>query len=76
MTAKYDSIVKMSNQIADNIGLHLSSEQAADKVCNHIRLFWAKSMKNNLIKYYQEDGERLGSTTKLAVEKLMAHSGQ
>ncbi len=72
MTTKNDSIIKMSNQIADNIGLHLTTEQAADKVFNHIQLFWAKSMKNNLIAYYQEDGTRLGSTTKLAVEKLIA----
>lgn len=72
MTTTNDSIIKMSNQIADNIGLHLSPEQAADKVCNHIRLFWAKSMKSDLIRYYQEDGDRLGATTKLAVEKLMA----
>ena len=72
MTTKNDSIIKMSNQIADNIGLHLSPEQAADKVFNHIRLFWAKSMKSNLINYYQEDGARLGATTKLAIKKLIA----
>ena len=66
----------MSNQIADNIGLHLSTEQAADKVLNHIRLFWAKSMKNNLIKYYHEDGSQLSATAKLAVEKLIANSRQ
>jgi len=66
----------MSNQIADNIGLHLSKEQAADKVVNHIQLFWAKSMKNNLIKYFQEDGAQLGSITKRAVEKLMAKAEQ
>jgi len=76
MTANHDSIIKMSNQIADNIGMHLSNEQAADKVVNHIRLFWARSMKKNLIKYYQEDGARLGSITKLAVEKLMASTKQ
>lgn len=76
MTTKNDSIIKMSNQIADNIGLHLSPEEAADKVLNHIRLFWAKSMKSDLIKYYQEDGARLGDTTKLAVEKLMANTVQ
>jgi formate dehydrogenase subunit delta len=74
MTTKNDSIIKMSNQIADNIGLHLSTEDAADKVLNHIRLFWAKSMKNDLIKYYQEDGARLGDTTKRAVEKLIANT--
>jgi len=66
----------MSNQIADNIGMHLSTEQAADKVVNHIQLFWAKSMKNNLIKYFQEDGAQLGNITKRAVEKLMTKADQ
>jgi len=72
MTTKYDSVIKMSNQIADNIGLHLSTEQAADKVLNHIRLFWAKSMKEDLITYYQKGGGLLRDTTKLAVEKLIS----
>ncbi len=76
MTTKYHSIIKMSNQIADNIGMHLSTEQAADKVVNHIQLFWAKSMKNNLIKYFQEDGAQLGNITKRAVEKLMTKADQ
>ena len=70
MTTKYDSIIKMSNQIADNIGMHLSTEQAADKVLNHIRLFWAKSMKEDLIFYYKSDGTLLNNVVKLTVEKL------
>ncbi|WOH36574.1 formate dehydrogenase subunit delta [Thalassotalea fonticola] len=60
----------MSNQISDNIGLHLSAEQAVDKVVNHIQLFWAQSMKNDLIAYYKNDGQLLNELSKLATIKL------
>ena len=70
MTTKYDSIIKMCNQIADNVGTHLSIEEAADKTLNHIRLFWAKSMKEDLITYYKNDGELLNEISTLVVDKL------
>ena len=60
----------MCNQISDNIGHHLTPTQAADKVVNHLTLFWAKSMKTDLIKYYQNDGSGLNDISKLAVAKL------
>lgn len=61
----------MCNQIADNVGGHLSTAQAADKVLNHITLFWAKSMKADLIRYYKTDGQQLNQTAKLATENLI-----
>jgi formate dehydrogenase subunit delta len=71
MTTKYDSIIKMCNQIASNVGGHLSTEQAADKTLNHIYLFWAKSMKENLVDYYRNDGELLNEISSLAIEKMI-----
>ncbi|WNC71572.1 formate dehydrogenase subunit delta [Thalassotalea psychrophila] len=70
MTIRLNSIIKMCNQISDNIGHHLTPIQAADKVVNHLTLFWAKSMKAQLIQYYQNDGAELNDISKLAVEKL------
>ena len=70
MTTKYDSIIKMCNQIADNVGTNLSIEEAVNKTLNHIRLFWAKSMKEDLIIYYKNDGELLNKISALVVDKL------
>ncbi|TWX63540.1 formate dehydrogenase subunit delta [Colwellia demingiae] len=71
MTVKLTNIIKMSNQIADNIGLHLDSDQAVDKVVNHIQLFWAKSMKHDLITYYQNDGNLLNEISQQATIRLV-----
>jgi formate dehydrogenase subunit delta len=70
MTAKQTSIIKMCNQISDNIGYQLTADQCADKVVNHLTLFWAKSMKEELIRYYQEDGQLLNETSKIVAQKL------
>ena len=70
MATKLNSIIKMCNQISENIGYQLTPTQAAEKVENHITLFWAKSMKTELIKYYQNDGEALSDISKLAAKKL------
>jgi formate dehydrogenase subunit delta len=70
MTTKLTNIIKMSNQISDNIGLHLTPEKAVDKVVNHIQLFWAKSMKNDLISYLQSDGRLLNEISKQSAAQL------
>lgn len=41
-------LVKMANQIAENIGVGVSSDIAVDKVRNHIRMFWARPMKEKI----------------------------
>ena len=71
MTAKLTNIIKMSNQISDNIGLHLTPDKAVDKVVNHIQLFWAKSMKEDLITYFQSDGRLLNEISKQAAAQLI-----
>ena len=70
MDAQKTSVIKMINQISDNIGLHFTSEQAVDKVVEHIELFWARSMKNDLIAYNQDGGELLNTIAQLAAVKL------
>ncbi len=70
MTTTLTSVIKMCNQISDNIGLHLTSEQAVHKVVNHLQLFWAKSMKGDLITYFQNDGKLLNETSKKAAAQI------
>lgn len=64
------STVRMINQIADNVGLNLAPEQAASKVVQHIHLYWAISMKNDLIAYYKNDGKLLNNVSQLAANQL------
>lgn len=70
MNAKQISVIKMINQISDNLCMHLCSEQAVDKVVEHIQLFWARSMKDDLITYYKNDGELLNDISQLAIIQL------
>ncbi|MCW8864905.1 MAG: formate dehydrogenase subunit delta [Colwellia sp.] len=70
MDVKEASIIKMSNQIADNIGLHLPPEQAVLKVVEHIQLFWAASMKDTLIAYSKKEANQLNNIAQLASIQL------
>lgn len=46
-------------------------EQAVKNVVNHIQLFWAKSMKEGLITYFQNDGKLLNEISKQAAAQLV-----
>ena len=64
-------LVRMVNQIADNIRHEgLDREAAADRVANHLRRFWAPSMRNMIIDYGERDGSELSETGRLAVRRL------
>lgn len=60
----------MCNQITNNVGGHLSPEEAADKAYNHLMLFWAKSMKEDLVTYYKNDGALLSELSKLVAKRF------
>ncbi|SFC69130.1 formate dehydrogenase subunit delta [Pseudoalteromonas denitrificans] len=70
-SAKIDNLIKMANQISDNICHQSDDEETAKKVLNHIQLFWAKSMKLDIIAYYQTDGSELTNVAKLAIKQLV-----
>lgn len=69
MHNQLDTLIKMANQIAANNG-HFSPDDAADYVANHLRRFWARSMKQMIIDYVEQDGSQLSPVAKLAVEKI------
>lgn len=43
-----EHLIKMANQIATNMAPGFSDDEAADKVADHIRKFWAGPMKSSL----------------------------
>lgn len=47
-TNELGHLIKMANQIASNIGLGATEDEAVDKVVSHISLFWARPMREKI----------------------------
>lgn len=43
------NLVRMTNQIATNLGNGRDEEAAATAICRHLETFWARSMKQRLV---------------------------
>jgi formate dehydrogenase subunit delta len=68
--SQLDQLIIMANQIADNNHLDTDAE-SVEFIATHIKKFWARSMKEELIAYAKEDGDRLNS---LATQAIMGLS--
>jgi formate dehydrogenase subunit delta len=69
-SAELNNLIKMVNHIADNIAIDESIVVTAPKVAEHIRNFWARSMKEKIIDYATCDGEQLNAVAKVAISQL------
>lgn len=69
-TTELDHLIKMVNQIADNIAIGEDEASTAPKVVDHLNRFWARPMKDKIIDYAAADGKKLNKVAKLAVQKL------
>jgi len=68
-----DHLIKMINQIADNIatGQNTHDDAAtAQQVADHIKRFWARSMKQQIITYAADDGAKLTNVAQAATRYL------
>ena len=65
-----DHLIKMINQIADNIAIGDDDAVTAPQVINHLNKFWARTMKEKIIAYAASDGEQPNSVAKIAVSQL------
>ena len=63
-------LIKMINQISENMALTEIDELAAAKVTDHIKRFWARSMKQKIISYARSDGEMLQGVSLEAIRLL------
>lgn len=63
-------LIRMVNQISANNLHHGDEEQAAEVVATHLRKFWARSMKQQIIEYAEADGLELSPVSRLAVKRL------
>ncbi|AFT71207.1 Formate dehydrogenase delta subunit [Alloalcanivorax dieselolei B5] len=65
-------LIKMVNQISVNMAAQGGEDQAAEQVAGHLKKFWARSMKEQIIDYAERDGSELAPLSKRAVEHLKA----
>lgn len=66
-STELDNLIKMANQIADNIAIGDNQSVMATKAAEHIRSFWARPMKDKIIEYATRDGEQLNSVARVAI---------
>ncbi|WP_047538010.1 formate dehydrogenase subunit delta [Pseudomonas sp. 11/12A] len=63
-----DNLIKMANQIAQYFASQPDQEQAVLSVRNHLQMFWAPSMRKELLAWQTEHhGENLHPLVQAAV---------
>jgi formate dehydrogenase subunit delta len=62
-----DSLVKMVNQIADNLDFH---DDAVERVADHLQRFWAPSMREKITEHEANGGSGLNPSAQAAVRRL------
>ncbi len=66
-----EHLIRMANQIADNYPASGNDEaEKAALVANHLRRFWARSMRDQIATYAQEDGSELNAVALAAILQL------
>ena len=70
MSNQLDTLILMANQIAANNSHYGSEAEAAERVCTHLKKFWARSMKRQIADYLHQDGSQLSSIAKAAITEL------
>jgi formate dehydrogenase subunit delta len=65
-------LIKMANQIASNIGLGATEDEAVDKVVNHISLFWARPMREKICAHMQASADDLNPIATKALVQIKA----
>ncbi len=65
-------LVKMANQIARNIGIGPSEDDAAARVADHIKRFWAPRMREKIGEHYEQVSSELSPIARKAVAQVIA----
>lgn len=71
--SQLDTLIHMANQIAIN-NAHYGD--AAERIHAHLKKFWARSMKRQIIDYLREDGSQLSPLARQAIEQLAQSQGE
>ena len=73
--SQLEQLITMANQIADNNTHHDTEADSVHFIAMHIKKFWARSMKQQLIEYAQRDGSELNFLALQAVFELAEQYG-
>ncbi|MCC5881417.1 MAG: formate dehydrogenase subunit delta [Halomonas sp.] len=71
--SQLDTLIHMANQIAIN-NAHYGD--AAERVHTHLKKFWARSMKRQIVEYLHQDGSQLSPLARQAIERLAQHQSE
>ena len=63
-------LIKMLNQVTENLTQGDEDQVAAERVANHIRRFWAPVMKERIKAYAEGDSDELLPVAKLALAEI------
>lgn len=69
-TSQIQHLISMINQISSNNNYKKTDEETAEFVANHIKNFWARSMKKEILHYAAEDGSELSNASRIALSHL------
>jgi formate dehydrogenase subunit delta len=67
-------LIKMLNQIVDNLAQGDAGDVVAARVADHLRRFWSPSMKKTIANYVVEDGSALHESARQAVVLIQANT--
>ena len=62
-----ERLIVMANQIADNFSFH---DDAVERTADHLRRFWAPSMRERIAEHARGGGDGLNATARAAVASL------
>jgi formate dehydrogenase subunit delta len=61
-------LIKMLNQIAENLAQGDEEKVVSERVADHMRRFWSPSMKQSIAAYLEADGSDLSANSRQAVK--------
>ena len=67
-----NNLIKMLEQIIANNLHHGSDQQIVDVATDHLHKFWARSMKQIIISYANENPDTLSALARMTVAQLEA----
>lgn len=65
-----DNLIKMIDQILANNLHHGEEDKITDVAADHLKKFWARSMKQRVIEYAHSDQAELSPLARATIEKL------
>jgi len=71
VTQEIERLVKMANQIAENLVFH---DDAVDRVADHLQRFWAPSMRQKIAEKEAAGDSGLNPVARAAVQRMAGNT--